>query len=405
MNMLQPLTLFDDLTPHGYCLLWDPLLIWSHLVADLAIAVAYLSIPAALVVIGRRRPDLNPEGVFYFFAAFIILCAITHIFGILTLWYPVYSMEAVAKVMTAVVSVATSVMVWRLLTPILSAPTHEAIRHAYQKLALVNAELESRVETRTTELRRANKRLEIAAAEAQEAERVKTEFLARMSHELRTPLNAMIGFTELLSMQLGGPVNETQKGYLGSIHAASTQLLEQINDILDLERLVQHGPSFEPTTVALGGTIDEVCQMLSSLAEQREIAVAVQVEPLTRLRTDERSVRTVLTNLLSNAIKYSFRGGTVHVTARPVEHGVEIAVADQGVGIPEAKLDEVFEPFFRGHERDLPHIGGNGLGLTMVKELVDALGGRIQVQSTPGTGTTVEVHIPEMTQHPATVVN
>lgn len=157
--MLQPLTLFDDLTPHGYCLLWDPLLIWSHLVADLAIAVAYLSIPAALVVIGRRRPDLNPEGVFYFFAAFIILCAITHIFGILTLWYPVYSMEAVAKVMTAVVSVATSVMVWRLLTPILSAPTHEAIRHAYQKLALVNAELESRVETRTTELRRANKRL------------------------------------------------------------------------------------------------------------------------------------------------------------------------------------------------------------------------------------------------------
>lgn len=401
MSILQPLTLFDDLTPHGYCLLWDPVLIWSHLGSDLAIAGAYLSIPAALVIVGRRRPDLNPGGIFYFFAAFIILCAISHVFGVLTLWYPVYSMEAVAKVMTAIVSVATSVMVWRLLTPILTAPTHAALRDANEKLALVNAELEARVEVRTAELRQAIERYQVAAAEAQEAERVKAEFLARMSHELRTPLNAVIGFTELLSMQLAGPVNATQKGYLGSVRGASAQLLDQINAILDLERLAQHGPSFEPTTLTLQAAVDEACDLLSSMAAEREIALKPRVAETTSLHTDERSVGTVLTNLISNAIKYSRRGGTVIIAAAPVPGGVEITVADQGVGMPEETLDSVFEPFFRGHERSLPNVGGSGLGLTLVKQLVDALGGRVQLRSQPNAGTTVEVFLPSMRDHPA----
>ena len=82
MINLQTLSLFDDMTPHGYCLLWDPVLIWSHVLADVGIAAAYLSIPAALAIIARRRPDLNPNGILYFFAAFIILCAITHLFGL-----------------------------------------------------------------------------------------------------------------------------------------------------------------------------------------------------------------------------------------------------------------------------------------------------------------------------------
>lgn len=400
MSILQPLTLFDDLTPHGYCLLWDPVLIWSHLTSDLAIAAAYLSIPAALVIVGRRRPDLNPGGIFYFFAAFIILCAITHAFGMLTLWLPVYSMEAVAKVMTAIVSVATSVMVWRLLTPILTAPTHAALRDANEKLALANAELEARVEGRTAELRRAIDRYQIAAAEAQEAEQVKAAFLARMSHELRTPLNAVIGFTELLSMQLAGPVNETQKGYLSSVRGASEQLLDQINAILDLERLAQHGPSFEPTTVALDAAVDGACDLLSSMALEQEILLKRQIAEAACLYTDQRSVGTVLTNLISNGIKYSRRGGAVTITAVPVQGGIEISVSDQGVGMPEETLENVFEPFFRGHERSLPNVGGSGLGLTLVKQLVDALGGRIRIHSEPGNGTTVKVFLPSMKDDP-----
>lgn len=400
MTLLQPLSLFDDLTPHGYCLLWDPMLIWSHLLSDIAIAGAYLSIPAALVIVARRRPDLNPFGIFYFFAAFIILCAVTHVFGMLTLWFPLYSVEAVAKVMTAVVSVATSVLVWRMLDTILTVPTQSALQEANDSLAQANAQLEARVEARTAELRRANEHLEVAATEAQEAERVKTEFLARMSHELRTPLNAVIGFTDLLSMQLAGPVNETQQGYLKNVRTASTQLLEQINDILDLERLVQHGPNFTPEAVALDDTIGDVCQMLSSMAEELDISLVTKVDETSRVCTDERAVRTVLTNLLSNAIKYSRRGGVVQVSALRVEQGVQIAVSDHGVGISEEKLDWVFQPFFRGHERDLPSVGGTGLGLTLVKQLVDALGGDIEVRSKLGQGTTVNLTLPEMTQRP-----
>lgn len=400
MAFLQPLNLFDDLTPHGYCLLWDPVLIWSHLLSDLAIAGAYLSIPAALIIVARRRPDLNPVGVFYFFAAFIILCAITHIFGLLTLWYPLYTMQAVAKIMTAMVSVTTSVLVWRMLDAVLAAPTHFALQQVTEK----NATLEAHVEARTVELRRANERLEVVATEALEAERVKTEFLGRMSHELRTPLNAVIGFTELLSMQLAGPINATQRDYLKSVQTASTQLLEQINDILDLERLVQHGPNFDPEEVALDTTLAEVCRMLSSLTEKMNVEISTDIEPASRLYTDGRALRLVLTNLISNAVKYSRKGGSVEVTVSSLARGVEIIVTDHGFGIPEEKLADVFQPFVRGHERDLPSVGGTGLGLALVKQLVDALGGDIQMSSELGRGTTVHLMLPEMARGRASMV-
>jgi signal transduction histidine kinase len=393
---LQTLSIFDDMTPHGYCLLWDPVLIWSHLLSDIAIAVAYLSIPAALAIIARRRPDLNPNGILYFFAAFIILCAVTHLFGLVTLWYPVYSMEAVAKVMTAVVSMATAVLVWRMLSTILAVPTQQALRDANDKLARANAELEARVEARTRQLRIANERLEVAASDAREAERVKTLFLARVSHELRTPLNAVIGFTELLTLQIAGPVNDTQHDYLTSVRTASDQLLQQINDILDLERLIEHGPSFTPEPVAVDSTIADICQMLSTTAQSQGVSLWPQLHPSISLCTDERALRMVITNLMSNAIKYSRRGGTVTVIARPVVDGLSIAVCDQGVGIPEDKIAEVFEPFFRCHEHDLPSVGGTGLGLTLVKQLVDALGGNITLRSKLGQGTTVELTLPEM---------
>lgn len=396
MMNLQTLTIFDDMTPHGYCLLWDPVLIWSHVIADIAIAAAYLSIPAALAIIARRRPDLNPNGILYFFAAFIILCAVTHLFGLATLWVAAYSAEAVAKAMTAVVSVATAVLVWQMLGTILKVPTQEVLREANDKLAQANTELEARVEARTRQLRSANERLEIVASDAREAERVKTQFLARVSHELRTPLNAVIGFTDLLAMQIAGPVNDTQQDYLDSVRTASNQLLQQINDILDLERLIEHGPSFTPEPIAVDSTIADICQMMSSTAQTLGVSLQPELQSPGLLCTDERALRMVLTNLLSNAIKYSRRGGTVTVVARQVDDGLSIAVRDQGIGIPEDKLAEVFEPFFRCHEHDLPSVGGTGLGLTLVKQLVDALGGNITLRSTLGKGTTVELTLPEM---------
>lgn len=397
--MMQPLTLFDDLTPHGYCLLWEPGLIWMHLIADGAIAIAYLSIPAALAVIGNRRPDLNPMGILYLFAAFIILCAVTHVFGMLTIWLPVYSLQAGAKTATALVSVATSVLVWRMLDTILNSPTQGKLQAALDDLGTANAELERRVEERTRELSHANDQLFSAAEESRQAEQAKAQFLQRMSHELRTPLNAIIGFSELLDMQLAGPINATQRSYCQSILTASSQLLDQINDILDLERLEQHGPEFHPEAVYVDSLIGDVCSMLKPISEERGVRIAVDNADHRPFRTDRRSMRTIVINLMSNAIKYSPRGGDVEVTLRPVGADLSIEVRDHGIGIPEDKLGNVFEPFFRGHERDLPSVGGSGLGLTLVKQLMDALHGRIEISSTVAGGTTVRVIIPEMAEH------
>ncbi len=395
MTPLQPLSLFDDLTPHGYCLLWDPVLIWSHLLSDLAIAGAYLSIPAALMIVGQRRPDLNPAGVFYFFAAFIVLCAVTHIFGALTLWFPLYSAEGVAKVVTAVVSIGTSIIVWRLLESILNAPTHAALRQAHDKLASANIELEARVERRTAELKLANDQLAVAAAKAKDAEQVKTQFLAQMSHELRTPLNSVIGFTDLLSMEAAGPINETQKEYLKNVRSASTLLLQQVNDVLDLERLVHHGVVFSPQPISLQATIIDICQLLSPMADDMEVDISAQFGNAPSLCSDERALQSILTNLLSNAIKYSRKGGSVLVDVHAKDQAVEVVVRDQGIGIPEDKLDQIFQPFFRAHEHDLPAVAGTGLGLTLVKQLVEALGGTIRLDSVEGQGTTVTVTLPD----------
>lgn len=394
--MLQPWTFVDDLTPHGYCLLWEPGLIWTHLAADLVIAIAYLSIPAALAIIGMRRPDLNPKGILYFFAAFIILCAITHIFGIVTIWLPIYSLEAGAKVVTALVSVVTSVLIWLILDSILKSPTRIAMRSAYDALARANAELERRVEERTEELSLSNERLRHAAEEARQAEQTKAQFLQRMSHELRTPLNAIMGFNELLDLQLGGPMNTTQRAYCSSIRTASSHLLDQINDILDLERLQQSGPEFHPEIVSLERMLADVSAMLKPLSQEKNVEIFVEAGAESTWRTDRRTIRTILTNLMSNAIKYSRTGGFVRVIVSRRTDGVAVEVSDNGVGIPKEKQHDIFEPFFRCHERDLPNVGGTGLGLTLVKQLIIALGGQIALQSDVGVGTSVNIMIPEM---------
>jgi signal transduction histidine kinase len=396
MALLQPLTLFDDLTPHGYCLLWEPGLIWTHLLADLLIAGAYLSIPAALVIVGQRRPDLNYAGVLYLFAAFIIMCAVTHLFGVLTIWYPLYSLQAGAKAMAAVVSVGTAVVVWRLLDAVLSLPTHSALRDAYRRLEEANHELETRVDQRTRELSDANSQLRHAVAEAELAVRAKEQFLARMSHELRTPLNAVIGFNELMTMELAGPLTAAQRGYLENMKDASVQLLDQINDILDLERVRHTGADLKPTDVNLQQAIQEVFRILAPLSENRRTELALVQDGDAEIRSDGRAIRTIIMNLVSNAIKYSPGGGRVDVITRLHPSGVAFEVRDQGVGIPEHQQAHVFDPFFRGHEHDLPGVGGTGLGLALVKQMVDALGGQIQLVSSPGAGTVVSVIIPSL---------
>lgn len=394
MVVIDHLLFAEGFTPHGVCLLWDPGLIWLHVAADGAIGLAYLAIPAALAIVGRRRPDLNPHGVLYWFAAFIILCAVTHLLGIVTLWVPWYLLSGVVKILCAVVSVVTAALVWRILGFVLSAPSHAEMQVANAELRRLNEALEDRVGDRTRELSAANERLVVAVHEAREADRTKADFLARMSHELRTPLNAIIGFCEMLTAGIGGPLEGRQREYCGNIHAAAIQLLDQINDILDLERFGRGADAPTPGRLDLAELCREAAGRLRAAADEAGISVSLDVPAGLVAWADGRALLTVLVNLVSNAVKYSPRGGDVQIRCEAAGDGVAIRVADHGYGVDEARAARVFEPFYRAHERELPAVGGSGLGLPLAKMLVEAHGGRLQFDTRVNRGTTVTVWLP-----------
>ena len=385
-----------DFTPHGYCLLWDPALIWTYLLSDATIAIAYFSIPSALWVIARRRPDLNPHGVLLAFAAFIVMCGLTHVMAIVTMWLPLYGLSGVVKAITAVVSIVTAAMIWKLLPAIMDSPRSEELAAANAELVSLNVSLEERVQQRTKALQDSNYNLLRAAIEAREAERVKHDFLARVSHELRTPLNAIIGFNDLMRIGISGLLSEKQTEYCENVHIASMRLLDEINDVLDLQRLSDPSHRLTLEQVNLRLEAQQIVRLVQSASGGNRSKLEIDIQESFELLADRRSVVTILGNLISNAIKYSPRGGKIEIQARALAAPwqAEIKVTDQGVGIPSGRLADIFNPFVRLHEADLPAVGGTGLGLSIVKMLTERHGGQIRADSEPGKGTTMTLMLP-----------
>ena len=236
------------------------------------------------------------------------------------------------------------------------------------------------------------KNAEMARQQAALAERgiqAKSQFLSRMSHELRTPLNAVLGFTQLLQIEARQSGQADQLAKLEHVRAAGDHLLSLINDVLDLSGLEAGEIKLSLQPVDLDGLVRQALPLLQSLAMQH----AVEIETLRSegvARADPTRLRQVLINLLSNAIKYNRRGGRVVVETSSDGVEARLAVRDTGRGLSDAQIADLFEPFNRfGVEHE--GIEGTGIGLTIVKTLVDGMGGRIEVASEPGRGTTFTV--------------
>jgi signal transduction histidine kinase len=227
------------------------------------------------------------------------------------------------------------------------------------------------------------------------ANRHKSEFLASMSHELRTPLNAIIGFSEVLHERMFGELNAKQAEYVGDIRDSGRHLLSLINDILDLSKVEAGRMELEPGRFDLGVTLGQAVTLLRERAGRHAIALELAVDDgLGEVVADERKVRQVVLNLVSNAVKFTPEGGRVTVHARRVAGGVEIAVADTGVGIAPADQEAIFEEF-RQVGTPAARQEGTGLGLALAKRLVELHGGRIRVESEPGRGSTFSFTLPQ----------
>jgi len=243
--------------------------------------------------------------------------------------------------------------------------------------------------------RRALERAREEAAAAAAANRAKTEFLSRMSHELRTPLNAVLGFTQLIEIDQTEPASAGQLRRLKLIREAGAHLLQMIGDLLDLTRIESGGMALQLDTVSLRAVAEDALAMLRDSADKAQLALTlVDGGDDALARADRTRLRQVLLNLLSNAIKYNRPGGSVELRVLRVGPGeVLVSVRDSGVGIAEAELPRLFEPFYRGPQAGTP-IEGAGIGLSVTQALVALMGGRIEVCSTRGEGSTFSVTLP-----------
>jgi PAS domain S-box-containing protein len=231
-----------------------------------------------------------------------------------------------------------------------------------------------------------------ARAEAERANQAKSEFLSRMSHELRTPLNAVIGFGQLLQLD---DMDARQSEAVEQILKAGRHLLHLINEVLDISRIESGTMSLSLEPVHLGSVLAEALSLIRPLADEADVRLIPHPAEHADVHVlaDQQRLKQVLINLLSNAVKYNRRGGDVSVQCTELAEGrIEVAVADTGHGMSAEQLVRLFEPFDRlGAERT--DIEGTGLGLSLSKGLVEAMGGVITAESEPGTGSTVRIQL------------
>ncbi|MBV8336573.1 MAG: PAS-domain containing protein [Alphaproteobacteria bacterium] len=248
-----------------------------------------------------------------------------------------------------------------------------------------------------TEIRASERKLIEARSQAELASRAKGDFLANMSHELRTPLNAIIGFSEVISNELFGPIaNEKYLEYIKDIHASSLHLLSIINDVLDMSKIEAGKVELAKDIVQIKHVISEVTRMIGERARGRGIELSLQLAgDDVAIWADERSVKQILLNLLANAINFSQPGSKVWV--RIFNENSETAVLeieDQGIGMNEEEQERALQPFGRAKPAMTGDYGGTGLGLPITKGLVEAHGGILSIESRAGIGTTVRIKMP-----------
>jgi two-component system CheB/CheR fusion protein len=231
-------------------------------------------------------------------------------------------------------------------------------------------------------LEKTHKELQELAAELKRTTRAKSEFLANMSHELRTPLNSINGFSEILSDETFGSLNEKQKKYVNNILTSGKHLLLLINQILDMAKVESGKMKLALSSLPMKSLLNEISLLVADMASKKKLQILLEIaEDLPNIEGDELKVKEILYNLLSNAVKFTPESGKIGMRAKRADSEIEIVVWDTGAGIAPENMGKIFEGFFRV---DTPYsrvTEGTGLGLPLSKKLVELHGGKFSVES------------------------
>ena len=362
--------------------------------------LAYLAIPAVLLFFVFRRRVPFPA-IFWLFGAFIVTCGFTHLMEVVTFWQPVYRLSALVKVLTALASWATVLALVPVIPRALALRSPEELVYLVEErtseLATVNEALRLQIAQRRKMQEEREKLLvseQHARAEAEEANRAKDEFLATLSHELRTPLNAMLGWIHLLRSGKLDP--QTRDHALEVIDRNIRTQAHLIGDLLDVSGIVLGKLRLDVKPLPLRGVVEAALESVRLSAEARGVQLAVQLDAEdVVVRGDAVRLQQVVWNLLSNAVKFSPSGSRVEVVLTHGDGQAHLSVHDSGPGIAAEFLPHVFERFTQADPTTTRSHGGLGLGLSIVRDLVELHGGSVRVDcASKSDGTCFRVDLP-----------
>lgn len=392
-DQLRTLAGSEGLMPHGMCYLWQPDLLWLHVISDVVTGIAYFAIPPALLyLVVKARKELPPDTSYgarrlpydwmiVAFGAFIVACGATHFLAAWTVWRPDYWVEGGVKGVTALASLATAIA----LPPLIP-----------RMLGIVRDARES--EARRVRLEEAHDELAEMHERLKEYDRLKSDFFARVSHELRTPLSLIVGPVERIREREG--VDPETAEELDVVARNARTLRSRVDDLLDMAKLEAGGVRPEPATVELAALHRRIAAHYRSLASERSIDIRVETPPALTARLDPEQWEKIAMNLLSNAFKFTPEEGVVRTTLEAVgapgtaDGRVVLEVADSGPGIPRELRPTIFDRFGQADEGDDRRFGGTGLGLSIVAELVRLHDGEVEVDDAPEGGALFRVSVP-----------
>lgn len=353
----------SSLMPHSFCFIGRKDLIMLHVLSDLTIAMAYFMIPVTLLYFLRRYPNrISFNWAIALFAAFITLCGITHVFGMITIWVPVYYLQGWIKVLTAAVSLATALAIIPLTPRLLSMRSSEELQQS-------NDSLHEEILLRES----AEKNLRKSLADQKRAAAELEQFAYITSHDLQAPLRNISGFSRLLSQRYKTKLDGDALEFLEFIEQGTRQMQTLINDLLALSRVGRSDTPFERRP--LSAVIDKVKKGLAAEIEKSNATIVA--DNLPEIVADHNLLQQLFQNLIANALKFQPAGNKplVEIYCDRRKDDWHITLIDNGIGIPADQLENIFAVFRRLHGPE--EYEGTGIGLAICRKIVAYHGGQI----------------------------
>jgi signal transduction histidine kinase len=368
MGLMRLLTM-RGLAPHGYCLLWDPALLWLHVISDALVGLSYFSIPIALLVFLARRRDVEFGWMIGLFVIFIMACGMTHFMSIVVLWVPAYGIEGLIKAVTAVASVLTAIAIWPLLPRLLAVPSP-------RQLQLVNEQLRKEAVER--------RNIEAKLRQAQKLEAI-GRLTGGIAHDFNNIFTVVMGSLERAMARIDD--RERALAALHNAFEASKRAEALTGQLLSFAR--EQKMTIEPHD--LNQILREFLNLIaSSVSAQVNLDVRIGDQPL-YLDVDRTQLEVALLNLAINARDAMPDGGVLTIESlEPDPAEIAVRVSDTGIGMDGPTLERATDPFFTTK----PVGQGTGLGLSQVYGFVRQAGGSLVLDSEPGKGTAVTITLP-----------